>query len=147
MEACNPDHTNMTTLTVAERALDLFSHYPTGENRIDWLANQLLALAAESRSLSLRIVRDEKDDGPVLECSDSVHVVVLKDSGPLRLFRTLLARFAKMAEEENGTEFTPYGGKLHFDRPGPAGPVRLDIEFVNTTVVQWLKLAKAVALV
>jgi hypothetical protein len=59
------------------------------------------------------------------------------------VFRTLLARFAKMAEEENGTAFDPYGGKLHFDRPGPGGPVRLNVEFRNTTVAQSVTLTKA----
>jgi hypothetical protein len=134
----------MTGLTSAERALELFRQRPTGENRIDWLANHLLALAAECGLLSLRITSSEGGLHPTFECSDSVHVVTSEDPGPLRLFRTLLARFAKMAEEENGTAFDPYGGKLHFDRPGPGGLVRLDVEFRNTIVAQCITLTKAV---
>jgi hypothetical protein len=132
----------MTTLTPADRALELFRHRPPVENPIDWLANQLLALAAESKRLSLRIVPAENGKGPTLECSDVVHTIASNDPGPLRLFRTLLARFAKLAEEEIGTPFNPYGGKLHFDRTGPEGPVGLDIEFANTTRDQSITISK-----
>jgi hypothetical protein len=133
----------MTGLTSAERALELFRQRPPGENRIDWLANQLLALAAEGGPLSLRITPSDGELHPTFECSDSVHVIASEDPGPLRLFRTLLARLAKMAEEENGTAFDPYGGKLHFDRPDSTGPVRLDVEFDNTTTAQSLTMVKA----
>jgi hypothetical protein len=133
----------MTSLTYAERALELFRQRPPDENRIDWLANQLLMLAAESQSPSLRIAAPGEGDGRVLECSDSVQAVTSSDPGPLRVFRTLLARLAKMAEEENGAAFDPYGGKLHFDRTGPGGPVRLSVEFGNTTTTQLLTMSKA----
>ena len=131
----------MTGLTSAERALELFLSRPPGENRIDWLANQLLALAAECQFLSFRIVPLGEGKWS-FECADSAHVVTSADPSPLRVFRTLLARYAKMAEEENGTEFTPYGGKLHFDRPTPAGPTRLTAEFRNTSAAQTLTLTK-----
>jgi hypothetical protein len=45
-----------------------------------------------------------------------------------------------MAEEENGTEFNPYGGKLHFDRDSPTGHVRVAVEFVNSSNDQSLSL-------
>ncbi|MCE9565550.1 MAG: hypothetical protein K8U57_26305 [Planctomycetes bacterium] len=133
----------MTTLTVAERAMELFGQRPTSENRIDWLANQLLDLAAESHFISCRIVPGEGEIATTLECRDSGHAVGLKDVGPLRLFRTLLARFAKMAEEENGTQFNPYGGQLHFNRPISGAPVRLNVEFANTKEIQYLAIVKA----
>ena len=135
-------HADMASLTSADRALELFRHRPPEGNPIDWLANQLLALAAECGGLSLRIVLTAGREGPVLELSDSVHLVTSEDSGPLRLFRTLLARFAKMAEEENGTTFNPYGGKVHFDRPGRGGPIRLDVDFVNTTQIQSITITR-----
>src|SRR5947209_5007935 len=116
-------------MTSATRALELFLRRPTGANRIDWLANQLLALAAEARFLSMRILPNEAGDGWTFETSDSGHVVSSQDPGPLRVFRTLLARLAKMGEEETGVEFNPYGGKLSFERASPTGPVRIDVEF------------------
>jgi hypothetical protein len=119
-------------MTFATRAVELFLQRPPGVNRIDWLANQLLALATESHYLHLRIISDEGADSLTFECADSTNVHRTSDSSPLRLFRTLLARFAKMAEEENGAEFSPYGGKLNFDRNGPAGQVKVAVEFVNS---------------
>jgi len=133
----------MTSMTFAERALELFQRRLPPVERLDWLANQLLALAAECGSLSLRILPSFRGEDPTFECSDSDHALTSKDRGPLRVFRTLLARLAKMAEEENGADFEPYGGRLHFDRPGPGGPVRLDVEFKNTTVAQSVTLTKA----
>ena len=132
----------MTGLTSAERALELFQTHPPGENRIDWLANQLLALAAEGRSLTLRIVHSGAEKR-VMECSDSAHTVTSDHPGTLRVFRTLLARFAKMAEEENAAAFTPYGGNVHFDRPSSDGPARLYVEFQNTTQAQSLGITKS----
>jgi hypothetical protein len=132
----------MTSLTAADRALEFFRTRPPVENSIDWLANQLLALAAETNRISLRIVPAENGKGPVLECSDAAHTITSSDPVPLRLFRTVLARFAKMAEEENGMPFDPYGGKTHFDRTGPGGPVRLDVQFANTTQDQSIVITK-----
>jgi hypothetical protein len=43
-------------MTFAERALELFLNRPAGENRVDWLANQLLVLAQESHFQAFRIV-------------------------------------------------------------------------------------------
>ena len=132
----------MTSLTSAERGLELFLSRPPGENRIDWLANQLLALAAECRFLSFRVVPVGEGKW-TFECSDSAHAVASDDPGPLRVFRTLLARYAKMAEEENGAEFTPYGGSLYFDRATASGPTRVSVEFRNTTTAQSLTLTTA----
>jgi hypothetical protein len=132
----------MTSLTPADRALELFQHRPELESPIDWLANQLLALAGETRRLAIQLIPAAEGQGPVFECSDSVHIVRSGDNGPMRLFRTLLARFAKMAEEENGTAFNAYGGKLHFERDTPNGPVRLEVEFENTTRAQAIAIEK-----
>lgn len=131
----------MTTLTAADRALDLFRHPPGGGDRLAWLANQLLALAGESGSLSLRVA--PAADGPVVECADAAHAVRSGDPGPLRLFRTVLARLAKMAADETGAAFDPYGGELRFDRPSPAGPVSITARFCNTTAAQSLTLTRA----
>jgi hypothetical protein len=128
-------------MTFSNRALDLFLQRPEGVNRIDRLANELLALAMESHFLAFRIVPQKDGDELTFECSDSLHVNTSTNPSPLRIFRTLLARFAKMAEEENGTEFNAYGGKLHFDRNSPTGPSRVIVEFVNTGQMQSLSLA------
>jgi hypothetical protein len=129
----------MIALSTTERALDLFRRRPVGENRIDWLANQLLALAGETGVLSLRMAQAD-GTGPVLECSDGTNVSASDEPGPLRLFRTLLARLAKMSEEEGGTEFDPYGGTLHFDRPGP---LRVRVEFRNTSGEQRVEMTRS----
>jgi hypothetical protein len=127
-------------MTFAARALDLFLNRPEGVNRVDWLANQILDLAIESHFLAFRIVPQKDGDQLSFVCSDSLHNCSSPEPNPLRIFRTLLARFAKMAEEENGVEFNPYGGGLYFDRAGPNGPVRVSVEFVNTGIAQSLSL-------
>ena len=131
----------MTSLTSAERALELFQRREPGEDRIDRLANQLLSLAAECRFLSFRVVPVGEGKW-TFECSDSAHTVASDDPGPLRIFRTLLARYAKKAVEETGAEFQPYGGNLHFDRDTPAGPTRIAVEFRNTTTANTLTLTR-----
>lgn len=124
----------------ADRVLELFQTRPTGSNRIDWLANQLLALTVEARALALRLVPDRAGGGWAFEVTASGRQVSTPDAGPVRLFRTLLARFAKMGEEETGAAFNPYAGKLHFDRTGSTGPARIDVEFENTAGIQSLSL-------
>jgi hypothetical protein len=46
-----------------------------------------------------------------------------------------------MAEEEDGAEFNPYGGKIHFNRISPTGPVGVNVEFVNSGNAQSISLA------
>lgn len=129
----------MTSLTTAERALDLFRQRPDVENRIDWLASQLLALAAEGDGLALRTTPTPVG-GHALECAEAGHVASTSESGPVRLFRTVLARLAKLAEQENGAEFNPYGGSLVFNRPGIGS---IGVEFCNTPGSQSLRMSKA----
>jgi hypothetical protein len=131
-------------MTPAARALELFLARPTGVNKIDWLANELLALAAESASLSLRLVRDETGTDLRFEAADPSETIASRSPTPLRLFRTVLARLAKMAQEENDAEFNPYGGRYYFNRNGPKGPVRIDVELENTAGLQRLTLRRAV---
>jgi hypothetical protein len=118
-------------MTPAARAVELFLARPTGVNKIDWLANELLALAAEASTLSMRLVPDGVGTGLTFEASDRSGTIASQDSTPLRLFRTVLARLAKMAEEESRAEFNPYGGRFSLDRMGPQGPVRIDVAFRN----------------
>ena len=54
----------------------------------------------------------------------------------LRLFRTLLARMAKMGADEANAQFEPYGGRVVFHRAGS----RIETEFENTTVEQRLSM-------
>jgi hypothetical protein len=133
-------------MTLAQRVLELFLARPTGVNQVEWLANELLALAAESPFLSLRLVPDETGTGLRFEAIDPSATISSEDSTALRLFRTVLARLAKMAEVESGVEFNPYGGTVHFDRQGPQGPVRIDAEFGNTSGAQHLTLRRAARL-
>ncbi len=132
----------MRTLPVADRMIELFGHRPTDEGRKACVADELLSLATESDFMSIRVAGCDEDVGVVLECSDSSHVVGSREAGPLRVFRTLLARFAKMAEDETGTAPTAYGTRLHLERPSVSGPVRLSVEFANTSEIQYLAIAK-----
>jgi hypothetical protein len=37
-----------------------------------------------------------------------------------------------LAQEENGTDFSPYGGSVYFYRPATTGKFRVDVGFVNS---------------
>jgi hypothetical protein len=128
-------------LTTAERALDLFRQRPDVKDRIDWIANQLLTLAAEGDGLALRIVATGAG-GHGLECAESGHVSVTTEAGPVRLFRTVLARLAKMAEEETGAAFNPYGGALLFRQSGTGA---VSVEFSNVAGSQSARFARHVS--
>jgi hypothetical protein len=119
-------------MTPAARALELFLTRPPQANKVDWLTNALLALAADAPLLSLGLVPDETGAGLTFEATDQFGTVSSRDASPLRLFRTVLARLAKLAEEERQAEFNPYEGQFSFDRVGPTGPVRIDVQFRNT---------------
>lgn len=62
-----------------------------------------------------------------------------------RLFRPLLATVSNLAAEESGAEFDPYHGRYTLDRPGPDGPVRLDVAITNTMGEQRLVIARVPA--
>jgi len=132
----------MKNLPVADRMIELFGHWPPAEGRREDLANDLLSLATDAEFQSVRVAGCDEDVGVVLECADSSHVVGSKEAGPLSVLRTLLKWFTRMAEEA-GTVPNSFGTRLHFERPGSSGPVRLSVEFANTSEIQYLAIVKA----
>lgn len=131
--------------TPAGVALGLFTSRPAdGGNKIDWLADQLLTLAVGTPALSMGLVPDDPGTGAVrLEVADSVHRLTSTDPTPLRLFRTLLARLAKLSADESATNFDPYHGRYVLTRSRREdGPVRLEVEIDNTTVEPRLRITR-----
>jgi hypothetical protein len=59
-----------------------------------------------------------------------------------RLFRPLLATVANLAAEEGGATFDPYHGRYTLERPGPGGPVRLEVAITNTPGEQRLRIVR-----
>lgn len=110
----------------ADQILILFEQSLTTPGGVIWLADQLLVLAQHAESFSL----EETDTELFCNCGESS--VVLPDSYK-RLFRPLLARLAKVAADESGTPFQPYGGNYELRRAGDLGPVLLDLNIANTT--------------
>jgi len=115
-------------MTSAEQVLKHFAELPAGTT-VDWIIERFLACACDAGSLSIEIPHSEP---PRLEAT--LNGRTASDSGRpgLRLFRTMLARMAKMAADEGGSKFEPYGGHLVFHRAG----TRIETEFENTTVDQ-----------
>ena len=111
----------------------LFEQSLKSPGGVVWLADQLLVLAQHAESISL----EETDTELVCHCGD--RSVVLPESYK-RLFRPLLARLAKVAADESGTPFQPYGGRYSIRRAGDSGPVRLEIEIENTPKHQSLRV-------
>lgn len=60
-----------------------------------------------------------------------------------RLFRPLLATVSNLAAHDSGAEFDPYHGRYTLERPGPDGPVRLEIAITNTMAEQRLRIVRA----
>ncbi|MBA4187286.1 MAG: hypothetical protein C0467_04625 [Planctomycetaceae bacterium] len=128
----------MANLPVADRVIELF-----GRGAHEGLADQLLALATDSDFTSIRVAGCDEDVGVVLECSDSSHVVGSRQAGPLHVLRSLLEHFTQMAETDGGLRSSQFGTKLRIDRPTVVGPVRLSVEFANTSEIQYLAIEKA----
>ena len=129
----------MTTLPVADRLIELFNYRQTQHDRI---ATELLTLATDADFVSMRVAGCAEDVGVVLECEDSSHVVGSKEAGPLRVFRTLLTHFAKLAETEHGIPANSFGERLRIEQTTSRGRVRLNIEFANTSDLQYLAITK-----
>lgn len=110
----------------ADQIPKLFEQSLTSPGGVVWLADQLLVLAQHSDSLLLA----EADTELVSKCGDCSVVLA---ASYRRLFRPLLARLAKVAADESGTPFQPYGGNYQLRRAGDLGPVLLDLTIANTT--------------
>lgn len=128
-------------MTPAEAVRDLFARLPIPGKDLVWLADELIGIAQHVGSVSLEAVRDA--DNRSLVChSDSTPPLTLSGRGPLSLFRPLLARLAVLGADETGTECNPYGGRFTLTRSSRTGPVRLDVEFTNTTASQRLAVIR-----
>jgi hypothetical protein len=140
-----PDQAGNPDMTPGEQIIQLFlTVSPPGSN-LDWLVGGLLAVAADTPSVTIRVIPDS--DIPAtkwhLQVEQQGRVSRAEGPGSYRLFRPLLARLAVIAAEETGIEFQPYGGRYSLVRPGTDGPIRLDVEFSNTTVSQHLSITRA----
>jgi hypothetical protein len=105
-----------------QAVLDLFAQLPDSEKDVVWLADQVLSVAQHA--------------GPVELSAASFGG---RQPTPLRrLFRPLLARLAKAAADETGTQFDPYHGRYTLTRAARDGTVRLEIAITNTPGEQCL---------
>lgn len=124
------DQTDHPGLTTGDQLRELFRGPPAGGRGIVWLADRVLEIAQYTGSLSLPVGPAGLDPGAHPDLAGL----------PPRVFRTLLARFAKLAADESGREFDPYHGQYSLVRSGRGGPVRLDIRIANTTAEQRLQI-------
>lgn len=111
----------------------LFTDLRGPDRGIVWLADELTQLAqhAERFLLELRWINPPAGTW-AFACELSGHPSVELDRKWLRLFRPLLARMARMAADESGTEFDPYHGSYTLRRASTVGPVALHIAITNT---------------
>lgn len=121
----------------ADLVVKLFEQTPTEPTGVVWLADQLLVLSQHTESLSLEATPHEL----LCRIADSTAVV----PSPFgRLFRPLLARLGKVAADESGMPFLPYGGRYKLRRAGESGPVLLDVVIANTPGEQKAHLKREV---
>lgn len=132
-------------MTASERIVQLFTTPPPPGSNLDWFAGGLLAIAADTPAVTIRSVPDPEDPpfGRRLQIEEPGRMLDGVRRPAARVFRPLLARLAVIAAEETGIEFQPYGGRYSLVRPGAGGPVRLDVEFSNTTGSQQLSITRA----
>lgn len=131
-------------MTPGEQLIELFGTVPPPGGNLDWYADRLLNLATATSALVIELVPDllSPDYNRSLRVEDDGRVLDGGRPRALRAFRPLLARLAVIGAQESRTEFQPYGGRYSLVRPGPTGPVRLDIDFSNTTVSQRLSITR-----
>jgi hypothetical protein len=134
---------NSPAVTASEAVRNLFARLPLPDKDLVWLADELISIVQHIGSVSLELVRDNSET-PLLIARNmpTDGSVTIEGSGPTRLFRPLLARLAVIGAEETGTEFQPYGGCYTLIRSSRSGPVRLDIQFTNTTTSQNLSISR-----
>jgi len=132
-------------MNAGERLLELFATLPPPGSNLDWYEIGLLAIAAETPSVTVRLVPDMDATPPSwhLDVEESGRTLTAARGIGTRVFRPLLARLAVIAAEETGGEFQPYGGRYSLTRALPGGPVRLDVEFSNTTGSQRISITRA----
>lgn len=132
-------------MSPGEQIIQLFLTVPPPGSNLDWFADRLLAIAAGTSAVTIRLLPDLDDPafGRRMQIEEPGRVLSGGRPSRLRVFRPLLARLAVMAAQETGTEFQPYGGRYSLTRPGPDGPVRLDVEFSNTPGSQHLSFTRA----
>jgi hypothetical protein len=139
--------TNRSVVTPSEAVGELFGRLPQTGKDIVWLADELISVVQHIGSISLEIVRDGTDSSSLVCSSDSTESpVIVGGRGPPYLFRPLLARLAVLGSEETGTEFQTYGGRYSLTRSSRSVPVRLDIEYTNTTTTQRLTISRTLVL-
>ena len=127
-----------------ERVVQLLDTFPPPGSTLDWLAGCLLAIAADAPAVTIRVAPNS-DIPPTkwhLQVGQPGRTSRAERPGSIRVFRPLLARLAMIAAEETGIEFQPYGGRYSLVRTGSDGPVRLDVEFSNTTASQYLSITR-----
>jgi hypothetical protein len=135
--------TNHSVVTPAEAVRELFNRVPQPGKDLVWLADELISIVQHIGSISLELVREETNSSSLLcSCSSPDSALKLDGRGAPYLFRPLLARLAVLGSEETATEFQPYGGRYSLTRSSRSGPVRLDIDFINTTTTQRLTISR-----
>lgn len=119
-------------MTIREAVMKLFTVVPSQGWTLDGAADSLIQLAAQTRSLSVGMVREFESQSKQFQVIENDQLLQTGDSTPNRMIRPLLAFLANKAAKETGVEFNVYGGRYSFTRPGSRGMVRIDAEFENT---------------
>ena len=132
----------MTGATSADRAFELFHRHPPVEYPNDWITEQLLALTAESGRLSLAFFPQPVEKS---RCSSARIASILwqrKTRSPYVSSATSWPDSRRRQRRRTVRRSSPTATSFHFDRIGPAGPVRLEVEFENTTRAQMITIVK-----
>jgi hypothetical protein len=130
-------------LNADEAVRELFAQLPVPGKDVVWLADQVVAIAQHIGSVELERVRNGEEH--TLICRTNTAQQAIAGSGPLRLFRPLLARFAVLGADETGSEPQLYGGRYTIVRSSRIGPVRLEIAFTNTPGSQRISITRVPA--
>jgi hypothetical protein len=132
-------------VTGPERLLQVFLDIPKPGRGLLWAADSLLDLAAELPAVRFEKVLPsaEQPEAPAtFEVSDGASTLRTTERILVRLFRSLLPRFAVLGAEQMGIEAPLYGGRIVLTRVVGSEPVRLDVDFSNVLGCQRLHITR-----
>ena len=140
-----PYEAGHSTVNVLNGVYELFSTYPFPGKDLVWLVDEIVQLVQHTGSVHFEFIRDEAGQpcGLVCRSPESPAAECRLPVSRLGVFRSMLARLAVMCSDETGAEFQPYGGRYSLARSSRDGPIRLDIEFINTTASQTLTITRS----
>lgn len=137
----HPHEADRAVVTASDEIRELFAVCVQPGKGLMWLADELIRVAQHVGPVHLEGVWDEQADRRILTDMSTDPPVAYPDFR-VGVFRTVLARMAKLGSDETGTSLNPYGDCFALIRSCRFGPARLQVETANTPAAQTLRITR-----